>query len=142
VRPTRAAAIARPAPPRAPHVKSCIFACCLLPAQRRAQYPRHWRCLRLVSDDQGYVDVRPARAAVLARPAPPRAPHVKSCIPACRLRRDLDSTHVTGNVSGWVAMNKATWMCVPRAPLRSLTRRRRVHHTRKVASPRVACAEF
>jgi hypothetical protein len=60
--------------------------------------------------------VRPAHAAVLARPAPPRAPNVKSCIPACRLRRGLDSTNVTGDVSGWSAMNKASNMCVPRTP--------------------------
>jgi hypothetical protein len=73
--------------------------------------------------------VRPAHAAVLAHTAPPRAPHVKSCIPACRLRRDLSDTHVTGDVSGWSAMTKATWMCVPRTPLCSLTRRRRVHLT-------------
>jgi hypothetical protein len=43
--------------------------------------------------------VRPAHAAVLAHTAPPRAPHVKSCIPACRLRRELESTHVTGCVT-------------------------------------------
>jgi hypothetical protein len=73
--------------------------------------------------------VRPARAAVLARPAPPRASHVKSCIPTRRLRRDVSNTSVTGDVSGWKAMTKAETMCVLRAPLRSLARRRHVHLT-------------
>jgi hypothetical protein len=66
--------------------------------------------------------VRPARAAALARPPPPRAPHVESCVPARRLRRDLQDTQVSGDVSGWAAMTKATVMCVPRAPLRSIAR--------------------
>jgi hypothetical protein len=73
--------------------------------------------------------VRSARAAVLAHTAPPRTPHAESCIPARRLRRVLSNTNVTGDVSGWVAMTKADTMCVPRAPLCSLTRRRRVHLT-------------
>jgi hypothetical protein len=39
-----------------------------------------------------------------------------------------------GNVSGWAALTHATYMCVPRAPLRSLARRRHVHLTCRAAS--------
>jgi hypothetical protein len=73
--------------------------------------------------------VRPARAAMLAHTAPPREPHAESCIPACRLRRGLDGTHVTGDVSGWSAMTKASNMCVPHVLLQLLTQRRHVHLT-------------
>jgi hypothetical protein len=91
------------------------------------------------------VDVRSARAAALAHTAPPRTPHAESCIPARRLRRVLSNTNVTGDVSGWSVMTalrtEAAVMCAPRAPLCSLTQRRRVNLTQRAASPRVACAE-
>jgi hypothetical protein len=67
--------------------------------------------------------VRPARAAALARPPPPRAPHVQSCVLTRRLRRELYGTQVSGDVSVWAAMTMATYMCVLPALLRSLTRR-------------------
>jgi hypothetical protein len=116
------------------------------PAQRALLFPPrrmpgHWRCLGLEGDDQGYVHVRPARAAALARPPPPRAPHVQSCVLTRRLRRDMHGTQVSGDVSGWKAMTQATVMCVLRAPLRSLARRRHVHLTWRAASPPVACAD-
>jgi hypothetical protein len=41
----------------------------------------------------------------------------------------VSNTSVTGDVSGWKAMTKAETMCVLRAPLRSLARRRHVHLT-------------
>jgi hypothetical protein len=41
----------------------------------------------------------------------------------------VNTSTINGNISGWSAMTEASYMCVPRTPLCSLVRRRRVHLT-------------
>ena len=78
-----------------------------------------WQRLWLVGIDRGYIHVRyvglspclnDTRICACAHLMTSK-PHVQGADLSCYLCSDLNSTQVTGDVTGWSAMTQATYMC-------------------------------